>query len=133
MTAIAAASSMIALLVGLGYFLRKTIQNDRKLRVAETQNLQLTEQLHEAERQLMTTEKLAVMGQLTASFAHEIGTPLNAIGGHLQLLREDLGQSVGSDARTATTERLAIINGQVTKIESIVKSFLQSTAKPVSQ
>jgi signal transduction histidine kinase len=142
MTAAAAGFSMFALLVGLGYFLRKTIQNDRRLREAESQNLQLTEQLHEAERQLMNTEKLAVMGQLTASFAHEIGTPLTAIGGHLQLLKDDLTPSTlveppqSTDSTSVTSsvdERVDIINGQLMKIEGIVKSFLQSTAKPTSQ
>src|SRR6185437_13692840 len=116
------------LIGGLSYFLRKTIANDRKLREAESQNLQLAEQLHEAERQLMNTEKLAVMGQLTASFAHEIGTPLTAIGGHLQLLKDELPSQNASPL-----ERVDVIDGQVQKIEGIVKSFLQSTAKPPSQ
>jgi signal transduction histidine kinase len=119
---------MFALIVGLWYFLRKTIQNDRKLRQAETQNLQLTEQLHETQRQLMTTEKLAVMGQLTASFAHEIGTPLTAIGGHLALLKDELPNESKSQL-----ERVDVIDGQLQKIADIVKSFLQNTAKPPSQ
>jgi signal transduction histidine kinase len=121
-TATAASFSIVALLLLLSYFLRKAIANDRRLRQAETQNLALTEQLHEAQRQLMNNEKLAVMGQLTASFAHEIGTPLNAMSGHLQLLKEE-----------APNERLEVITSQVAKIEKIVKSFLQSTAKPDSQ
>ncbi|HUP56013.1 MAG TPA: ATP-binding protein [Bdellovibrionota bacterium] len=129
-TAAAAATSVVALILLLSYFLRKTIANDRRLRQAESQNLQLTEQLHETQRQLMNTEKLAVMGQLTASFAHEIGTPLNAIGGHLQLLREDLGSA---PLPPVTGERLEIIGAQVSKIETIVKGFLQSTAKPEFQ
>lgn len=129
-TATAAAFSVVALLVALSYFLRKTIANDRKLRQAESQNLELTEQLHEAQRSLMNTEKLAVMGQLTASFAHEIGTPLNAIGGHLQLLQEEMR---GSGLSAGHGERLDIINGQLAKIAEIVKGFLQSTAKPTSQ
>lgn len=126
-TASAAGASVVTLLLVLSYFLRKTIANDRLLRQAESANLQLTEQLHETERELMTREKLAVMGQLTASFAHEIGTPLNAIGGHLQLLKEDL------PPENAASERLEVINGQVSKIEEIVKGFLQSTSKPNSQ
>ncbi len=128
-TAAAAAVSVVTLIFMLGYFLRKTIANDKLLRQAEDQNLQLTEQLHETERQLMNTEKMAVMGQLTASFAHEIGTPLNAIGGHLHLLKEELDLP----ARPTLGERLDVINGQLLKIESIVKGFLQSTSKPVSQ
>lgn len=127
-TIAAAVFSMFALLLGLGYFLRKTIQNDRKLRQAETQNIQLTEQLHEAERQIMNTEKMAVMGQLTASFAHEIGTPLTAIGGHLQLLKDEI-----PGEKASSLDRVDIIDGQLQKIEGIVKSFLQSTAKPPSQ
>jgi signal transduction histidine kinase len=115
--------TVLTLIFALSYFLRKTINNDRKLRLAETKNIALTEQLHETQRDLMNTEKLAVMGQLTASFAHEIGTPLNAIGGHLQLLREEIGDN----------SRLEIVNGQLAKIEEIVKGFLQSTAKPSSQ
>ncbi len=122
-TAYAAAFSVVTLLLLLSYFLRKTIANDRLLRQAESQNLQLTEQLHEAQR------KLTAMGQLTASFAHEIGTPLNAIGGHLQLLEEDAPQPTSP----AFSERMEIINGQLAKIEEIVKGFLQSTAKPSSQ
>ncbi len=125
-TATAALFSIVTLIFALNYFLRRTIENDRKLREAEMQNVQLVEQLHEAQRQVMNSEKLAVMGQLTASFAHEIGTPLNAVGGHLQLLQEEVGAG-------GSAERFSIIQGQLAKIEEIVKGFLQSTAKPQSQ
>ena len=125
-TGTAAVFTVILLILALSYFLRKTIANDRLLRQTEDQNLQLTNQLHDMQRKLMNTEKLAVMGQLTASFAHEIGTPLSAIGGHLQLLREEL-----PDKRS--NERIDIINSQLARIEQIVKNFLQSTIKPPSQ
>ena len=61
--------SVVVFILVLTFFLRKTVANERKLRVAEDQNLQLSRQLHEAERQLMNVEKLAVMGQLTANLA----------------------------------------------------------------
>lgn len=118
--------AFFALFLTLRTFLRKTMENERRLIQAETRNVQLTERLHETQRQLMNTEKLAVMGQLTASFAHEIGTPLNAMGGHLQLLELEV-----SDARGRS--RMGIIRSQLEKIESIVKGFLQSTAQPASQ
>jgi len=128
-TAAAAAFSVVSLILFLSYFLRKTIANDRLLRQATSHNLQLTERLQDAQRKLMNSEKLAVMGQLTASFAHEMGTPLNAIGGHLQLLRDDISPESGKKI----DERLEIVSGQLGKIESIVKRFLQSTAKPTTQ
>lgn len=127
---VAGAINIVLLLVALSYFLRKTIANDRKLRQAEFQNVALSKQLREAERQVMLKEKLAVMGQLTASFAHEIGTPLNAVGGHLQLLQEELKRAKGE---RSWNDRLNIIGDQLLKIENIVKGFLQSTAKPPSQ
>ncbi len=108
--------------------LRATIENDRKLREAEHENVVLSEQLHEAERNLLNLEKFAVLGQLTATFAHEIGTPLNAIGGHLALLKEE-----ADPKQPHASDRIGIIEGQVAKIAGIVRGFLQNTAKPVSQ
>jgi len=125
-TAAGGVVSMVILIVALTHFLRRTVENERLLRKAEDQNVQLTEQLHEAQRTMMNNEKLAVMGQLTANFAHEIGTPLNAIGGHLQLLAQEISEP-------RSLERMEIINGEVGRIENIVKGFLQTTSKPDSQ
>lgn len=121
-------AGVILLYFLLNAALRKTIANDRKLREVEQKNLVLSEQLHETERSLLNLEKFAVLGQLTASFAHEIGTPLNAIGGHLALLKEEV-----SPLTTGTKGRIGIIEGQLEKIAGIVRGFLQNTAKPVSQ
>jgi len=129
-TSVAAAFSVVILIVVLNFFLRKAIMNERLLRQAEDQNLQLSSQLQETQRQLMNLEKLAVMGQLTANFAHEIGTPLNAMGGHLQLLASEVeAAAIAPRAR----ERIGILSGELRRIEGIVKGFLQTTSKPVSQ
>lgn len=134
-TGVGAILSIVTLVVVLSYFLRKTLSNEKLLRKTEHENISLMEQLHETQRQMMNTEKLTVMGQLTANFAHEIGTPLNAIGGHLQLLRAEMPDDEkgvkGAGKRPA--ERLEIIGGELGRIESIVKSFLQTTSKPDSQ
>lgn len=122
------AIGLILLFFLLNGALRKTIENDRKLREAESENLVLSEQLHEVERNLLNLEKFAVLGQLTATFAHEIGTPLNAIGGHLALLKEEAAPKLSS-----ASDRIEIIEGQVAKIAGIVRGFLQNTSKPVSQ
>ncbi len=132
-TTTAAAFSFSILFLTLTFFLRKTLLNERLLRKVESKNLELAEKLHEAERQLMNSEKLAVMGQLTASFAHEIGTPLGSIQGHLQLLREGVLEESPKNFDARFSERFSILGGQVSKIGEIVKSFLQSTAKPASQ
>jgi two-component system NtrC family sensor kinase len=83
-------------------------------------------ELFEMQRQLTQFERLAAAGQLAAQFAHEVGTPLNLISGHVQLLR----------ARTTeerVIKRLDIIAGQIERITSIVRSMLDSTRKPKPQ
>ncbi len=66
-------------------------------------------------------ERLAAIGQVTASLAHEIGTPLNAINGHLQLLARN-HPGCGD-----TQRRLTIINAQLGSIVQSVKSLLERT------
>jgi signal transduction histidine kinase len=83
-------------------------------------------QLFEMQRQLTQLERLAGAGQLAAQFAHEVGTPLNLISGHVQLLR----------ARTTderVIKRLDVIAGQIERITSIVRSMLDSTRRPKPQ
>jgi len=77
------------------YLLKRAIENERQLRVAQ-----------EIQESLIQTEKLAVMGQLTASFAHEIGTPLNAVGGHVQLLKMNLEKQLDPPAIAPMVDRL---------------------------
>ena len=125
--------STILLILVLSFFLRRAIENEKQLKVAQKSNEVLSEKLQEIQQELIHTEKLAVMGQLTASFAHEIGTPLNAIGGHMQLLDMDLVKAVPEDALRPLASRMGIITGQIKKIEDIVKGFLATTKKPIPQ
>lgn len=118
---------VLVLIVALSYFLRKALQNDKLLRLATSQNLRLSEQLQQVEQQLTINEKMAAMGQLTAHLAHQIGTPLNSIGGHIQLLREDIAD--GQDGSEKLNRRVNIIEGELSKIEGTVRDFLNSTTK----
>ncbi|HKP13339.1 MAG TPA: ATP-binding protein [Blastocatellia bacterium] len=83
-------------------------------------------ELFEMQRQLTQLERLAAAGQLAAQFAHEVGTPLNLISGHVQLLR-----ARAADDRTI--KRLDIIAGQIERIANIVRSMLASTRRPRPQ
>src|SRR5262249_42856260 len=42
------------------------------------------------EREMQTADRLTMVGQLASGLAHEIGTPLNIIGGNAELLRMEL-------------------------------------------
>ncbi|HEX5023421.1 MAG TPA: ATP-binding protein [Candidatus Binatia bacterium] len=71
------------------------------------------------ERGLRQSDKLASIGQLAAGLAHEIGTPLNIIGGRAEFLlrrprsEEDLSQN------------LQIIRSQIDRITRIVRQLLE--------
>ncbi|HVG28210.1 MAG TPA: ATP-binding protein [Pyrinomonadaceae bacterium] len=74
-------------------------------------------------RRLTELERLAAAGQTAAQFAHEVGTPLNLISGHVQLL---LLAGTQADA-PAARERLETISAQIERIERIVRRMLDRT------
>lgn len=93
---------------------------------ARTQELANTNRsLQEAQSQLVQSEKLAAIGQVTAAIAHEINNPIAVMQGNLDLLRELLGdhaESVGPE--------LGLLDEQVERVRSMVSHLLQSV-RPV--
>jgi two-component system NtrC family sensor kinase len=77
--------------------------------------------LFQTQQRLARSERLAAIGQVAASLAHEIGTPLNAISGHLKLLARNHLHNPD------TQRRVQIVNTQLDFIVGIVRSLLQRT------
>ncbi len=73
-----------------------------------------------AQAQLVKSEKLAAIGQLTASVAHEINNPIAVIQGNLDLVRELLGER----AEPVRAE-LQLMDQQVDRMRLIVTQLLQ--------
>ena len=80
--------------------------------------------LLETQQGLARSERLAAVGQIAASLAHEVGTPLNAISGHLHLLARN------HPLDTDTQRRVKIINAQLDSVVKSVKSLLARTQRP---
>jgi two-component system, NtrC family, sensor kinase len=93
----------------------------REVSAANEKLRQLNEDLLDAQRRLTQYERAAVIGQMAATFAHEIGSPLSAISTHLDLLMEDSATS--ADAR----RRLSLIQDQVSRITGFVEEMLVET------
>ena len=93
----------------------------KKVHLATTELRAANGNLIRTQQRLSHAERMAAIGQVTASLAHEIGTPLNAINGHLQLLARN-HPSCGD-----TQRRLTIINAQLASIVHTVKSLLERT------
>ncbi|AOF83930.1 HAMP domain protein [Hydrogenophaga sp. RAC07] len=91
-------------------------------KVAErTQELEASNaSLQMAQLQLVKSEKLAAIGQLTASIAHEINNPIAVMQGNLDLMRETLG----THAQPVRGE-LQLLDEQVERMRLIVTQLLQ--------
>jgi len=86
-----------------------------------------TSELRDANRRLKQTterliisEKLATVGEITASVAHEINNPIAVIQGNLELARSNLGETAG-----LADEEFRLIDDQVYRIGVIVSKLLQ--------
>lgn len=82
---------------------------------------QASRELWQTSRKISELERLAAAGTTAAQFAHEVGTPLNLISGHVQLLK------MKSDGNPAAENRLQIITAQIERIERIVRQMLDRT------
>ena len=102
---------------------RKVQESTAGLAEANEELRRINEELFETQKNLARSERLAIAGQLAASLAHEIGTPLNSISGHVQLLarRKDTDES--------TRRRLQIIERQIDNIVRTVNQLLSWSRK----
>ena len=86
---------------------------------------QLTARALEDQAQLVRVEKLASIGRLAASVAHEIGNPLGAILGHAHQLRARVRD------RTDSLEIVVALERESARIERIVRGLLDyARARP---
>ncbi len=120
----------------------KVAQRTQELSARNAELAKTLQRLNETQTQLITQEKLASLGQLTAGIAHEIKNPLNFVNNFAELsldliaeMREGLakqpGESGGSERR-AIEELLNTlelnsrkINEHGKRADSIVRSMLQ--------
>jgi len=91
---------------------------------------QLNALLFEMQRRLSHAERLALSGQVMAEVAHEVGTPLHSVAGHLELLRKDLPPAVLTDD---VGRRLTVIETQVARVIEIIGRLLDATRRSPSE
>jgi two-component system, NtrC family, sensor kinase len=82
--------------------------------------IERTRELQSAQAQLVKSEKLAAIGQLTAGIAHEVNNPIAVIQGNLDLLRDTLG----AKAKPVQAE-LKLVDEQIERMRLIVTRLLQ--------
>ncbi len=92
--------------------------NKRNIALEET-----TRQMVQMQQQLLQAQRLATVGQMAATFAHEIGSPMSALSVQVQLLLEDSGLT------DEQRETLGIIRHQIQAVVQIVNDLLHTARR----
>jgi signal transduction histidine kinase len=92
----------------------------------------LSEKHARAEEALRRRDRLAAMGELASTVAHEVRNPLNAVGMTAQRLkREFLGATpAGAAEREELQDLLGIMTSETQRIDRIVQQFLEYARPP---
>ena len=98
-----------------------------ELRVRNDELVESYQRVFALREALARAEQLAAVGQMAASVAHQVGTPLNLISGYVQIL-----QGEASD-HPKTAERLAIVQEQIAKVASVVRTLLDHSRRPADR
>lgn len=83
-------------------------------------------ELFQAQDELRRANRLATAGQVAAMLAHELGSPLSSISGHLQLMLEN------SNYPAEEQRRLQLILTQVERLSDTIHNFLKNVTGPES-
>jgi len=73
---------------------------------------------------LAEADRLATIGQTAASVAHQVGTPLNLISGHVQLMLEQ------HDLDPDLARRLHLVLEQIGRVSDAIRGLLEHTRRP---
>ena len=87
----------------------------------------LERQLRVLREQIRHADRLVTVGRLAAGVAHELGTPLNIIAGHAQMIASaEVGQA-------AAVESAKIIDLQVGRISQLLRQLLDFSRRSTSR
>ena len=104
---------------------REVQRATEELRETNRQLAESAQRLFAARRELARSEQLAVAGQMAASVAHQIGTPLNLISGYVQMIQTDVPPA------SASAVRLRTVQEQIGKVTTIVQGLLDQARRPL--
>jgi two-component system sensor histidine kinase PilS (NtrC family) len=116
------------LYLGVGAYVLRDLEGAATGHVAIFQDVS---EVVRMERELARSERLAAVGQLAASIAHEIRNPLAAISGAIQVMC-DFAEGAGGESK----KLMAIVDREVDRLNHLITDFLQfarpGAAKPES-
>ncbi|TVQ79054.1 MAG: hypothetical protein EA369_05650 [Bradymonadales bacterium] len=107
----------------------KKIQEKEKKLVLTIQSLQqASEEIEATKNEQLQVEKLASVGRLAAGVAHEVGNPLGAISGYVDILKRALRSL--PDASAEDIELCDRIEAETARISRIIRALLEQAKPP---
>jgi C4-dicarboxylate-specific signal transduction histidine kinase len=95
-------------------------QTNESLRAEIVERKRAEKELWHLQQEMGRVERLAALGRISGTIAHELGTPLNSVLGYTQLLAQE---PLSNGAR----RRLGIIETQVQRMGEIIQYYLSHT------
>lgn len=102
----------------IGELAREMDAMSRSLKEAHDQLQQESASRIAAVEQLQHADRLATVGTLASGIAHELGTPINVVEGHAQLIRED------PEASEGVKDNATVIGRQCKRMAQIIRQLL---------
>ncbi|HXD17686.1 MAG TPA: ATP-binding protein [Vicinamibacterales bacterium] len=96
-----------------------------ELRVRNEELVRSYESVSRLRETAARVQQLAAVGQTMANVAHQIGTPLNLVSGHVQLLQHEISDP-------GIRRRLRIVEEQIDRVVATVRGLLER-ARPQSE
>lgn len=115
---------VVGILAGVAYFAMTREERKAREEAARAELLRANTQLVELKDKLNRSDRLAALGLLASSVAHEVGTPLHSIAWQVQTLAED------SQATPEMKKTVAIIDSELNRVVRIIKDKLSLTRQP---
>jgi signal transduction histidine kinase len=139
-----------ALLAGLGIFVLVAVilyRNNRQKRKANKVLANTLDSLRSTQAQLIQSEKMASLGELTAGIAHEIQNPLNFVNNFSEVNKELIEELKGEKSKVKSErddeleaqllndigQNLEKINHHGKRADAIVKGMLQHSGTSTGQ
>jgi signal transduction histidine kinase len=95
-------------------------QTNATLREEISERQKIEKELIQLQHEIGRVERLATIGRMTGTVAHDLGTPLNSVLGYTQLLAQE-------DLPERARRRLAIIETQIHRMGEIIQNYLAYT------
>jgi Signal transduction histidine kinase len=123
-TAVINRTVVAGVLIGVAYFAMTREERKAREEEARADLLRANAALVEVKDALNRSERLAALGLLASSVAHEVGTPLHSIAWQVQSLAED------PHATPDMRKTIDVIDAELNRVVRIIKDKLSLTRQP---